>query len=298
MTLKNATKYSEDLSSERIGPGFRRRLKVGIRGFKTSATRRSQRVLAALLTVCLTPAAQAQGVGSLPMTYSGRLTESSGAPKDGPVAIEATFWTAEIDGTQLGQSFDFASVILNQGVFSLYFPFMATQVQDIFRDGTEPVFIEISSGGKTYPRQKFNYIPLAMRVPVDNKSVGFDVTSGKLGISGVKDAASGSVLVSNGAGGVKWDNLSSSNLTAKTEAGAAPVADQVLTYRSGKWVAASLPPAAASGNYLTGLTGDIVATGPGTGTATLATVATPGTATKVTFDAQGRVRSGTSLVAA
>jgi len=204
-------------------------------------------VLAALISIGMTTAAQAQGAGSLPMTYSGRLTESSGAPKVGPVAMEATFWTAEFDGTKLGQTFEFASVFLSQGVFTLYFPFMATQVQEIFRDGSEPVYIEISTGDKTYPRQKFNYIPLAMRVPVDNRSVGFDTTSGRLGINGVKDAASGSVLVSNGAGGVKWDDLSSANLTAKTEAGAAPTANQVLTYKSGKWVAASLP-AAASGN--------------------------------------------------
>jgi len=138
------------------------------------------------------------------MTYSGRLTDSNGAPKDGPVEMAATFWTAEFDGVQLGQSFSFSSIILNQGVFSLQFPFMATQVQDIFRDGTEPVFIEITAAGKTYPRQKFNFIPLAMRIPIDNKSLSFDVASGKLGIVGAKTAASGSMLVSNGAGGVNW----------------------------------------------------------------------------------------------
>ncbi|MBM4253424.1 MAG: hypothetical protein FJ146_15755, partial [Deltaproteobacteria bacterium] len=269
--------------------------KISVR--KRSATFASSVFLTGFLALTFNQAI-AQGLGSLPMTYSGRLTESSGAPKDGPVAIEATFWTAEIDGTQLGQTFEFASVILNQGVFSLYFPFMATQVQDIFRDGKEPVFIEISSGGKAYPRQKFNYIPLAMRIPVDNKTLSFDTSSGQLGIKNAKTATSGSVLVNDGTGGIKWDSLSSTNLTAKTQAGGEPAADQVLTYKSGKWVAASLPLAAASGNYLTGLTGDVVATGPGTGTATLATVATPGTATKVTFDAQGRVRSGTSLVAA
>ncbi|MBM4254160.1 MAG: hypothetical protein FJ146_19520, partial [Deltaproteobacteria bacterium] len=86
------------------------------------------------------PHASAQSLGSLPMTYSGRLTETFGAPKEGAVDMVATFWTAEFDGTQLGQSFSFTSIILNQGVFSIYFPFMASQVQDIFRDGTEPVF--------------------------------------------------------------------------------------------------------------------------------------------------------------
>jgi hypothetical protein len=262
---------------------------------KRSATFAGGALLAA--TLFTSQLSRAQALGSLPMTYSGRLTEASGAPKDGPVEVVATFWTAEFEGTQLGQSFEFASVLLNQGVFSLYFPFVASQVQDIFRDGTEPVFIEITSGGKTYPRQKFNFIPLAMRVPVDNKTLSFDTVNGKLGISGAKTAASGSVLVSNGNGGVTWDNLSSTNLSAKTVSGSDPSADQVLTYKNGKWVAASLPPAAASGNYLTGLTGDVIATGPGSGSAALAPVAMPGTATKVTFDAKGRVLSGTSLSA-
>jgi len=254
-----------------------------------------------LLAAILLPAgssSHAQALGSLPMTYSGRLTESSGAPKEGPVEVVATFWTAEFDGTQLGQNFEFPAVPLNQGVFSLYFPFLASQVQDIFRDGSEPVFIEIAASGKTYPRQKFNFIPLAMRIPVDNKTLSFDTLSGKLGISGAKTASSGSVLVSNGNGGIAWDNLSSSNLSAKTLSGGDPSANQVLTYKNGKWVAASLPASSASGNYITDLFGDVVATGPGSGSATLAPVALPGTATKVTFDAKGRVMSGTTLSAA
>lgn len=51
----------------------------------------------------------------------------------------------------------------------------------------------------------------------------------------------------------------------------------------------------ASGSYITQLTGDVLAVGPGSTTATLATVATPGTSAKVTYDAKGRVTSGTSL---
>ena len=54
----------------------------------------------------------------------------------------------------------------------------------------------------------------------------------------------------------------------------------------------------AAGNYLTGLTGDVTAAGPGSAAAaTLATVAIPGTSTKVTYDVKGRVTSGTSLEA-
>ena len=84
---------------------------------KRSATFAGGVLLAA--TLFTSQLSHAQALGSLPMTYSGRLTEASGAPKDGPVDLVATFWTAEFEGTQLGQSFEFASVLLNQGVFSL-----------------------------------------------------------------------------------------------------------------------------------------------------------------------------------
>ena len=50
-----------------------------------------------------------------------------------------------------------------------------------------------------------------------------------------------------------------------------------------------------AGSYITALTGDATASGPGSAALTLATVATPGTATKLTFNAKGLVTSGTIL---
>jgi hypothetical protein len=54
-----------------------------------------------------------------------------------------------------------------------------------------------------------------------------------------------------------------------------------------------------AGSYLTSVTGDITSSGfsSGTVTATLQSVAIPATSTKVTYDAKGRVTSGTSLAA-
>lgn len=51
----------------------------------------------------------------------------------------------------------------------------------------------------------------------------------------------------------------------------------------------------AAGNYITALTGDVTASGPGSVAATLKNTGTAGTYTKVTTDAQGRVSSGTTL---
>jgi lysophospholipase L1-like esterase len=53
----------------------------------------------------------------------------------------------------------------------------------------------------------------------------------------------------------------------------------------------------AAGNYLTALTGDVAASGPGSAAATLASVVTAGTSPKVTYDAKGRVTAGAALVA-
>ncbi len=51
----------------------------------------------------------------------------------------------------------------------------------------------------------------------------------------------------------------------------------------------------ASGSYLTALTGDVTASGPGSAGATLANVGTAGTYPKVTVNAKGLVTSGTTL---
>jgi hypothetical protein len=55
-----------------------------------------------------------------------------------------------------------------------------------------------------------------------------------------------------------------------------------------------------AGNYLTSLTGDITTSGfsSGSATATLPNVVSAGTATKVTYDAKGRITAGTSITAA
>ncbi len=50
-----------------------------------------------------------------------------------------------------------------------------------------------------------------------------------------------------------------------------------------------------SGNYITALTGDATASGPGSAAITLASVTTAGTATKVTYNAKGLITSGTTL---
>jgi hypothetical protein len=233
------------------------------------------------------------------MTYSGRLTTQTGAPMSGVVSISATFWDSEFSGSQRGELFSFSSVFLAEGIFTIYFPFTGSQVQEIFGDGTSPAFIEIVAEGKTYPRQKFNYVPLAMRVPVDGKSLRFSDMNGKLAIKGTDTATSGSVLVSDGNGGVKWDSVSATNFTAKTLSNTEPTANQVLTYQNGRWVAATL---SANGTFTSpikitagkGLNGGEITT---YGTISLAdTAVTAGTYTRanIVVDSQGRITNASN----
>ncbi|MBM4253425.1 MAG: hypothetical protein FJ146_15760 [Deltaproteobacteria bacterium] len=152
--------------------------------------------------------AEAQVAGSssssMSVSYAGRLTTETGAPMAGRVNITATFWDAAVAGTQRGDPVTFPSVDLNEGMFSVSFAFSGPDAQEIFGDGTVAIFIEIAAEGKTYPRQKFNYVPLALRVPVDGKSLSFNISSGKLSVKGSESAGAGSVLTSDGSGGIIW----------------------------------------------------------------------------------------------
>ena len=114
------------------------------------------------------------------LSYSGRITQADGAPVAGPVDVMVKFWTDISSGNTLGSQIDYTAVPLNQGVFSLPLELESAQVATIFRDGSEPVFIEVTAAGKTYPRQQYNYVPYALRVPVDGSSGVFD-KNGNLG---------------------------------------------------------------------------------------------------------------------
>jgi len=258
-------------------------------------------------SLCVAFFAEVSLAASFPMTYSGRLTQQTGAPVDGPVDVTVKFWTSASAGNTLGTPIDFANVTLNQGVFTLPLELTPAQISAIFGDGTDPVFIEVTAAGKTYPRQHYTYVPLALRVPVDNKTLAFDA-DGKLGLSLTSLPSANQFLTKDSNGRLSWGSPGVTTLQGQTIAAATPSSGQVLSFNGGQWVPTTLTSSGSgsgsgsgmqpAGNYLTALTGDVVATGPGSSTAILASVALPGTATKVTFDVKGRVTAGTSLTSA
>ncbi|MCX6106001.1 MAG: hypothetical protein NTY08_09245 [Proteobacteria bacterium] len=234
------------------------------------------------------------------LSYSGRLTQADGAPLAGPVDMAVKFWTDISSGNTLGSQIDYTAVPLNQGVFSLPLVLSSAQAEAIFRDGSEPVFIEVTAAGKTYPRQQYNYVPYALRVPVDGSSVVFD-QYGNLGLKGAQQASAGSYLTSDGSGGVSWQSPSFGSLTPQSVSASKPSSGQVLTFDGGQWLPKSVSITGAGGGTVTSLTAGAGLTGgtiTNSGTIGLANVGTAGTYAKVVTDAQGRVTSGTSLTAA
>ena len=124
----------------------------------------------ALIGVFL-PTNQALGVQYL--SYSGRLTNANGSPMTGPVEIAISFYRAPTGGEAVGPTLQIGSVDLVQGVFTVDLKLTPVEIDTIFSNGAEAAFVEVTAGGKAYPRQRLLPIPLALRVPVDNSTVEF-----------------------------------------------------------------------------------------------------------------------------
>ena len=106
--------------------------------------------------------------------YGGRLTHSEGAPLSGPVDITVRFYDAPLDGSLLATLPVVKDVPLQEGVFQITLSLTGAQISTIFRDGSQATYIEIEARGQIYPRQAFSYVPYALRVPVDGRSIGYD----------------------------------------------------------------------------------------------------------------------------
>jgi alpha-tubulin suppressor-like RCC1 family protein len=74
-------------------------------------------------------------------------------------------------------------------MFQIELSLTIAQMDTVFGDGQSPVYIEVSSGDKVYPRQKFSYAPLALRVPVDGQTIQYrngQLTLGRSGLGPVE----------------------------------------------------------------------------------------------------------------
>ena len=97
-------------------------------------------------------------------------------------------------------------------------------------------------------------------------------------------------------GAAIFAKLNSPALTGVPTAPTVSGSDNTTSIATTAWVRLQGYGTGAAG--ITALTGDVTATGPGSSVATLATVATAGTFTKVTINAKGLVTSGAALASA
>ncbi len=117
------------------------------------------------------------------LSYSGRLTEVTGAPLTGPVTLSLQFFRHDSASDLVATPPQvFSGVALLQGVFQVTLTFSDSEYQNLF-NGTENVWIQVTNegSGKVYPRQRFNAVPYAQKIPVDNATLVFG-TDGKLAI--------------------------------------------------------------------------------------------------------------------
>ncbi|MGA1296582.1 MAG: hypothetical protein ACO3X1_14840, partial [Burkholderiaceae bacterium] len=137
-------------------------------------------LLSLLLTVVPSPSFASAEV-SYPLTYSGRLVNELGEPLAGPLALEFYFYDgAGVSAVPLRSTpiMPSAPVPLSDGVFSAQLSLTAADVQEIFGDPQREVWIEVRAGEQVFGRQRFSYVPFALRVPVDGETIYFDPNDG------------------------------------------------------------------------------------------------------------------------
>ena len=134
------------------------------------------------------------------LNYSGRLTDSIGAPVQGPVDLTCEFFDAPINGNQLSVTKTFTAVPLVDGIFQVNLQLTPAERSTIFPGGlTTWIELQDSTNQKIYPRQSFSAVPLALRVPVDGTSVRWN-SDGELEAPASAATISG-VVAGNGLSG-------------------------------------------------------------------------------------------------
>lgn len=105
--------------------------------------------------------------------YGGRLTDELGAPKLGQVDLIFRFYREVTGGIPL-VTISRSAVPLSEGIFQVTLDISGGDAETILGEGDRPLFIEVQHGAMFYPRQKFSYVPLALRVPVDGDKIVYD----------------------------------------------------------------------------------------------------------------------------
>ena len=127
----------------------------------------------ASLVVLATLLAFPMPASAFDLNYGGRLAGPTGEPLAGPVDLTFRFYRDPAGGSAL-VTVNAPNVPLADGIFQVGLPIAPEDADRLFEDGDQTIFVEVESQGKVYPRQKFSYVPLALRVPVDGTKIIYD----------------------------------------------------------------------------------------------------------------------------
>ena len=214
-----------------------------------------------LLFAWLFAANAAIAQSTIDFVLSGRLTETSGKPVAGPVALEIAFFhDGQGSAPVLAVTNGFESVPLQEGIFQVRVTLNAADYAKVFPDVSQPVWFQITDlthASAPYPLQQVVTVPYAARVPVDGKTVDFN-TDGKLSVGPSTAPAANQFLTKDANGKFVWRSPTpnASAIQGTNISGAAPVAGQVLSYDGVMWSPATTtvtatPPLAVTMNGTT-----------------------------------------------
>ena len=117
--------------------------------------------------------------------YGGRLAAPDGAPLEGPLNLIFHFYRSETNPTPT-LSLAKSSVPLESGIFQVNLSLSPSQLDSLMGDGSEKIYVEVEALGQRYPKQLFTYVPLALRVPVDDDSIVF--SNGRLSVGAISSS--------------------------------------------------------------------------------------------------------------
>ena len=153
------------------------------------------------------------------LNYSGRIVNSDGSPKEGPVDLEINFFDSESGGSQKGTPYLFSGTTLTNGSFNLEIVISDSDIPTVLDSSTD-TYIEVTdtTNSKIYPRQKINSVPYSQQTG---------------GIAGhplpTSSPSDGQMLRFDGSTGWYWDTPGSGGAIATGSVGTAALQDSSVT---------------------------------------------------------------------
>jgi hypothetical protein len=153
------------------------------------------------------------------MNYQGYLTDGSGNPLDGDYDMVFSLWDAEAAGTGTREwgNETHTDVPVSNGLFSVALG--ETVALDPYNDFDEQLYLQISVGGTTLPRQMLRAVPYAMGLTAGARVLGSTTDTDEYGLYVSNSGGRG--IYADGAGDGTY-SLYSTDVTYSSEGYAGP----------------------------------------------------------------------------